>query len=267
MSAGLGARGRPLITISGDTMHVARRFGVLTLLALTALEPASAQRLARRAAGTGLTWGAGGFSNMQNAITSAFGGAANIFAVADISSLAALSTSTALYLDLGALSNGAMTAAEQATLTQYIASGRRVFFLGENDSWAPWNGSFLSVVGGAAGPNLTGSPPMTPIVANALTAGVTSVTTVGAGSATGGTQLFNQNVVQLRGASNSVVSAFDYNMFSNAQWANTSNAQFGQNVATWLAAPTVVIPEPDTVALLAAGLAAVVVIARRRRAR
>jgi hypothetical protein len=247
-------------------MRGVRKLILMTVVALGAATTADAQRLARRAAGTSLTWGASGFSSMQGAITNAFGGAANIFSVADISSLAALSTSTALFLDLGALSNGAMSAAEQATLTQYIASGRRVFFLGENTGWAPWNNSFLSVVGGAAGPDLLGAqPPMTPVVANALTQGVTSVTFLGAGTATGGTQLFNQNVVQLRGTAGNVVSAFDYNMFANSQWAVTSNAQFGQNVATWLAAPTVVIPEPSTYALLASGIVALALVRRRRR--
>jgi hypothetical protein len=200
---------------------------------------------------------------MQGAMTTAFGGAANVSTFANINSLASLSSSTALYLDLGPLSNQ-LSATEQATLSAYIASGRRVFFLGENVAWANWNNSFLSVVGGTSAPNGV-SGIITPIVNNAITAGVTGAQTTGPGAALGGTQLFNENVMQLWGAQQSVFSSFDYNVFTNANWTEQSNARLGQNVAAWLAAtPTVVIPEPSTYALLATGLAALLAIRRRR---
>jgi hypothetical protein len=244
-------------------MRIVHRLAVLATAIGTLAGTAEAQRLAVRLPSTVISWGSGLFSNMQGAMTSAFGGAANVSTFTDINSLAVLSSSTALYLDLGPLGN-ALTATEQATLSAYIASGRRVFFLGENSGWASWNSSFLSVVGGAAGPDLV-TAVMSPIVNNEITAGVTSVTLAGTGSATGGTQLFDANVMQLRGAQQNVFSSFDYNAFNNASWALTSNARLGQNVSAWLAgSPTVVIPEPSSYALIAGGLVMLTLVRRRR---
>jgi hypothetical protein len=240
-----------------------KSFTTLALLATITAATADAQRLAVRLPTTVISWGSASFSNMQGAMTSAFGGVANVSTFTNIASLATLASSTALYLDLGPSSNS-LTVAEQNTLSQYIASGRRVFFLGENTGWATWNADFLSVVGGSAGPNgTTGN--ITSIVNNVITAGVTSVAVTGPGTATGGTQLFNQNVMQLRGAQQNVFSSFDYNAFTNANWSLENNARLGQNVSAWLAAtPTVVIPEPSTYALLGTGLVALIAIRRRR---
>jgi hypothetical protein len=245
---------RPLVTAA------------LAICAVLPISTAEAQRLVRRTPGTSLTWGSTGFSNMQGAITTAFGGAGNITAVASIANLDDLASSTALFLDLGPSgTNGALSAQEQLTLTQYIASGRRVFFLGENNSWAAWNNSFLSVVGGTANPTLVGGV-IAATGTHPITTGVAGVTLTGGIAAVGGTALFAPNVGTLWGAQQNVFSFLDYNAFNNTNWPLTDNARFGTNVAQWLAAqPTQVVPEPATYALLATGLVVVGVVRRRAR--
>jgi hypothetical protein len=239
----------------------------LALATVVPLVSAEAQRLVRRNPGTSLTWGSTGFSSMQGAITNAFGGTANIVAVASIANFADLAGSTALFLDLGASgAGGALSAQEQVTLAQYIASGRRVFFLGENNAWAGWNNSFLSLVGGTASPTLV-TGPVTATGTHPITSGVTTVTITGGIAATGGTALFTPAVGALWGGAQNVFSFLDYNAFNNTNWGLTDNARFGGNVAQWLAGTQVgVVPEPSTYALLATGLVVLGVARRRARA-
>lgn len=252
------------------TSRTLRAVATAALALCTTLPLASldAQRLVRRNPGSSLTWGSSGFSNMQGAITTAFGGVGNITAVASIANLADLASSTALFLDLGALgAGGGLSAQEQVTLAQYIASGRRVFFIGENNSgWPGWNNSFLSVVGGTALPPLVNGA-ITAVGTHPITAGVSSVTLTGAMAVTGGTSLFSQNVGTLWGAQQNVFSFFDYNAFNNTNWVLTDNARFGANVAQWLAGTQVAaVPEPSTYALLATGLVVLGAVRRRTRA-
>nr|MCU0627587.1 PEP-CTERM sorting domain-containing protein [Gemmatimonadaceae bacterium] len=241
----------------------ARALAALALAAIAIAPSLDAQRLVRRNPGTSLTWGSAGFSNMQGAITTAFGGAANITNVASIANPADLADASALFLDLGALgAGGGMSAAEQAQLLAFIGSGRRVFFLGENNGWPGWNNSLLTLFGGTQGATIQG--PISAVGTHPLITGVTTVTTVGAGPVTGGTALFSPAVGVLFGAQQNLFAFFDYNAFANANWATTDNARFGQNVASWLAAPQNVIPEPSTYVLVATGLAALGVVRRRR---
>ncbi len=158
----------------------------------------------------------------------------------------------ALYVDLGS-AGGQLAADEQATLTQYIASGRRVYFAGDNSvGWGEWNNSFLAVVGGVAGPDVLGLGLMSPIVNSEITAGVSSVTYQPTGSATGGTQWFDQNVMQLWGAEQNVLSVLEFGMLRDGRWTETSNAQLGQNVSAWLTE----VPEPSTYAMMLMGMGA-----------
>jgi hypothetical protein len=136
---------------------------------------------------------------------------------------------------------GSLLVAEQSNLAAYAATGRRIAVVGENSAWTSWDNSILAPFGGSySGSDTSGV--LTPVLAHALTAGVSGLNTAGDGIAIGGTPLFSQNVVTLWGAN--AVSILSVNVLDDS--TGGSNGQFKTNLANWLAAGAAApVPEPS----------------------
>jgi hypothetical protein len=158
-----------------------------------------------------------------------------------------------------------------ANLTSFLATGGRVLLTGELNRGpnAAWDNSILSFASGGTAtvsPN-DGSGSTSPIVANALTAGVGSVLMQGAGLTVGGSgqQLFDQNFATLWAPN--LLTILDSQPFRNLATAGSGDAVFRENVADWLGDSTVTsaVPEPSTWAMMLLGFAGVGYMTYRRR--
>ena len=155
-----------------------------------------------------------------------------------------------------------LSAAEQANLNGFLASGKRVIIFGENSSFAGWNASLLGFAGGSAAGDINGT--VTPVGTHDLTAGVTSIVVPLGGGATGGTALFSRNVATVWRPAGNLVTILDVNVLQDA----TGNTQFTANVSDWLgASAATVVPEPATWAMMIMGFGAAGSAVRRRRGR
>jgi hypothetical protein len=159
-----------------------------------------------------------------------------------------------------------LSVAEQAALSAYIATGRRVALIGENSAWTAWNSTMLAVVGGTYAGSDT-SATLTPAIVHQLTAGVASWDTIADGVvASGGTSVFNQNVVTLWMPGQNVVSILSINAIDDSFGASAGNLQFETNLAEWLNSGTQQeVPEPATLILACLGAVGLVPGALRRR--
>jgi len=209
-----------------------------------------------------------GYGSNWTGMTSALNSAASVTVAADFTNLAQMLSFNALWLDQRG-TTGSLTAGELSNLAAFIATGRRVVLMGENDNWTAWDNQILGLVGANLGGFLNGNAPQSPVVSNALTAGITSVSPVAMGLASaGGTNLFTQRFATLWGANQNVLVILDVNLWDNSGtgFSADSNAIFGQNVAAWIGQQADSVPEPATYALVGAGFA-LVVLARRRKTR
>lgn len=147
----------------------------------------------------------------------------------------------------------ALSGTEISVLTAYIATGRRVLLVGENDAWTDWNNSILASVGGSFAGEYSGYSAA--VLTHPLTDGVSQVYFASDGVASGGASLFAANVATLWGGGQNVLSLLSVNALDDGYWTYGDNAQFGANVAAWLASGgEVVVPEPSTFALFGAGI-------------
>ena len=156
---------------------------------------------------------------------------------------------------------------EIADVQAYIATGRRVLLVGENGNFSAWDKSILEVVGGTFGVTGTADDVLTPVVANSLTAGVTSLSTAFDGVAVGGASLFSANVATLwpgSGADN-VLTLLSANVEDDFTGSGAGNMQFKKNLADWLAGSPAEVPEPSAFVMLGASAALWLVLARKRQ--
>jgi hypothetical protein len=183
-------------------------------------------------------------------------------AIADFSNPAALAGFDAAWVDqeLG----NALTGAEIANLGAYIGSGHKAVLIGENNSWAAWNASVMSVVGGSHTDACDWSVGG-PLMGGTLTSGIASVQNICGsmvGAAGGAQVLFSNNMAALYAVgSGQALVILDSNWNDDSYWLNEDNKQFASNVVAWLATP---VPEPSTWLLMALGLGAVGTFARKR---
>lgn len=141
---------------------------------------------------------------------------------------------------------------EKSNLSDALSAGKNVVLIGEWYGWGMWDNSILGFAGGATVAGASQNA-VTPVVNNALTAGVSSIQLIAAGHAvggSGGTSLFTENFATLWGAN--LLTVLDINVFDD----NHGNIQWEQNVADYLAAPVSATPLSASLPLFASGLSA-----------
>jgi len=274
------ARSRFVLTVTGFPMFNVRHLFIAAALTVAAIQPAAAQPRLGVIGGIndgGLAYGVPPnfeFTRVTNSLNAAFGGAVNVTILANAENAGAVLGFDALWIDLRNGSNS-LSSLERTALGQFITSGKRVIFMGENQGFRTWNNSFLTLVGGSATTvNISGTLTVAAAAAtHPLTQGLTGLRTSSAGQAVGvgGTALFSQNVATLWGAQQNVLTYLDASNLDQARWNDpfvgglSNDGRFGNNMSAWLAAPATVVPEPATYAMLGMGLVTLGVIARRKR--
>jgi hypothetical protein len=168
--------------------------------------------------------------------------AATVTVTADLEDLPTMLLYDALWIDQRDNDYGPgpkqLTAAEAANVAAYMATGRRVVIIGENQNWTTWNDQIMGLVGGVfEGEALSWT--LYPIAAHALTDGVTSVYVNAGGYCTGGLALFDWNVATEWGGS--VITVLDVNVMEAFYWTFNDNSTFATNLAGWIGCTTPVI--------------------------
>ncbi len=146
---------------------------------------------------------------------------------------------------------GSLSAKEMNNLAQFIATGRKVVFIGENNNWRTWNDQFLSIFGIATDPvphYWTGH--QDPLLQNSLTAGMTGLYISEGGVPLGGKPLFAAGVVSLFGPTDNVLTVLDSNVFEGNLSPFEGHQEFAFNTFRWIAT----VPEPGVLSLFAISL-------------
>ncbi len=208
------------------------------------------------------TYGGSVFGAMTGMLKTAF--ANQVTPLSDLSNTAQVLSFSRLWLDQRL--NGSLSTAERNNVAAFIATGRRVVMIGENQYWDPaWNPQLVSLVGGSLGAATCFYDTTTPTYTGQLTSGVNSLYLPCARQVVGGTSLFKFQFATLWGANQNVLTIFDANLMDDNYIADADNRRFSQNVATWLAGSSTVVPEPSTFVLLGSALMLGGVALRRRR--
>ena len=141
--------------------------------------------------------------------------------------------------------NQTLTSTEVSNIAAYVATGGRVFLIGENRAWKGWNRAILEAVGGSYN-DLDAQKTLTRVVLNSITMKqkhlYSELHDVN-GIAIGGTSLYNKNVLTMW--SGNAVSLLSVTVLDDTSGAN--NGEFKVNIANWLAGLEVTTPEPDEV--------------------
>ena len=149
-----------------------------------------------------------------------------------LDNLSTLESYDGLWIDLGATTES-LTSTETANLESYIQTGRRVVMIGGDPTYATWDASLLSAVGGTvtAG-KLVGSTGIRSYVG--LTTGVSSLDVSAGGIAASGSSLFQDRVATTWGPASNALVLLDADPLADHYLAEPSNAQFASNVASWI---------------------------------
>lgn len=185
----------------------------------------------------------------------------------DFSNLANIQSYDAAFVNQQ-LDNG-LTSSEATTLHQFISSGHRAVFIGENDSWPSWNGSIMNVVGGGFNGACNwdvGSPSS----GNSIVSGVASVQNI-CGSTLASTgnpdMLFSNGFAAIyRIGSGEALVISDSNWNDDSYISRENNAVFAHNVVTWIGSPPAVVPVPAAAWLLGSGLVGLIGFSRKHKA-
>jgi hypothetical protein len=213
------------------------------------------------------------YSTYRTTLNNAFGGAANVTLTPDLTNAAQVNSHTAIVVELR---NGTdiLSPVEKINMANFLASGRRVFMIGENQGWQTWDQSLLDVVGGtyvgqspSQGPDGDVTNYHVPLanLNHPLLDGVLSedneaeVFMFHGSVASGGTALFEwAPIAMLWGDQLNALTYFSNNEFYSSELSqHPGNLNLTQNIAEWLA-----VPEPASMSILAFGGLAVL---RRRR--
>lgn len=232
-----------------------------TVVALSLVAQVRASILVSDSGGIGgYGYGYSSWTSMTAALDAASGNTVTV--APNFANLGQMLSFDALWLDQR-WTSGSLTATEVANIQAFIATGRRVVMIGENNNWTAWNQQILGIVGGTYnGGNLNGTA--NAIVNNSITSGVPTINLPAAGdagNAVGGTALYDLNFATLWGANDNVLTILDVNVFDNIN----GNAQFRTNVAQWISASSSTVPEPSSLAIFGTLAAGFGLLAGRRR--
>jgi hypothetical protein len=177
------------------------------------------------------------WTDMTSRLNTAAGAGNIVTTSADLSNLNQLLTFDGVWIDTRQVdSTGTFSATEAANLAAFIASGRRVVMIGENNVFNTWDGSLLSAVGGTyAGGTFDGTTSTVSFVP--LTTGVSGILVRSGGvapSGGGGSSLFQDRVATVWGPAQNALVLLDSETFSDDSLAITGNSNFANNVASWI---------------------------------
>jgi hypothetical protein len=155
--------------------------------------------------------------------------------------------------------SGRLSATEMNNLSQFIATGRKVVFIGENNNWKAWNDQFLSLVGVTTDPvsHFWWSWEPIPLVQNTLTFGISNLDITEGGVPLGGLPLFTGGVVSLFGPSQNVLAVLDSNVYEGNLSPFAGHEQFAYNTLQWIAQ----VPEPSASSMCGGGLVLIAFVA------
>ncbi|PZU06612.1 PEPxxWA-CTERM sorting domain-containing protein [Sphingomonas sp.] len=196
------------------------------------------------------------------------------YAFGALDDAAAVAAASALFINLRMFDIGSyddpvgqdqqFTDAEIANVNAFLATGKRVVIVGDNQSFSNWDKSILALAGNNAPDTLLGSNGLAlPIVANELTEGTGPLNIIFGGShTTGGIDLYEQQAVTLWRAQSNLLTILDVNVLDDVY----GNRRFQQNVAAWLGASAATeLPEPATWAAFVIGFGLIGATMRQRR--
>lgn len=126
---------------------------------------------------------------------------------------------------------GELSPAEESAVAAFIATGRRVVMIGENQNWADWNDQILGLVGGTFDGEVFPTR-LLPVSDNELTWGVAYWNVGSPGKCFGGVRLFDENAVTLWKLS--ALTILEVNGLSDAYAADPNNRRLIDNVAAWI---------------------------------
>jgi hypothetical protein len=159
-------------------------------------------------------------------------GAENITVVADFDA-SVLTDYDAVWIDLGDFGD-TLSSEELEKLEEFVATGKKLVMIGENDFWTVWDNSLLSLVGSEFDGEFLSDDPQEPTYSHPLTSEVSSIRVPAAGTAEGGLSLFDSHFATLWGDDLNIFVLLDVNIFDDDFWVQYDNAQFGENTIRWL---------------------------------
>lgn len=188
----------------------------------------------------------------------------------NLNDAAAVDAAGAIWVDLrnnGETGVHQLAVAEKANLQAFIASGRRVVFIGENSSWASWSNSFLGLVGASHAGNSKAALAPAAAATHPLLDGVSSIQPTTAGLADlsvadNPVSLFDAPVATLFGDEQNVLAILDSELFADGASPSVDNDVFRQNTIDWLVSGAATpVPSPTAGC---GGLVLIALVAMRR---